>query len=151
MKGSTHLAAGLLAGLVLHNAIGGPGVYAGVATAGLAALAPDWIQVNIPGANQLARGIMGHRGLSHWVLTALLVGLGMHVILPGLALYAMAGWLSHIALDILSGGVPALWPWPGRITLANIKTGSSMDSLVGASGLVLALTVLSANFIRSLP
>ena len=151
MKGSTHLAGGILAGLMLHNAMGGPTIYAGVAVAGLAALAPDWIQVNIPGANQVARGIMGHRGLSHWVLTALLIGMGVRFISPSLAAYAMAGWLSHIALDILSGGVPALWPWPGRITLANIKTGSNMDSLVGAAGLVLAFTIGAATLLRSLP
>lgn len=146
MKGSTHLAAGLLAGLLVTQ----PGAIStemalGVGAAGLAALAPDWFQLNLPGVNSVARGIVGHRGLSHWGLSAILVYWGIRLAVPHLALPVLAGYGSHILVDILSGGVPALWPWPGRITLAKIKTGTWQDALVGAACLVLAIVVSIAR------
>jgi membrane-bound metal-dependent hydrolase YbcI (DUF457 family) len=113
----------------------------GLAAAGLAGLVPDWVQINLPGVNSVARGIVGHRGLSHWVLTALAVGGIARLAVPCLALPILAGWCSHIIVDIFSGGVSALWPWPGRITLAKIKTGTWQDALIGAACLVLAITI----------
>jgi membrane-bound metal-dependent hydrolase YbcI (DUF457 family) len=119
----------------------------GVGAAGLAALVPDWVQVNLPGVNSVARGIVGHRGLSHWVLTAILAWGFARLTVPQLALPVLAGWASHIIVDIFSGGVSALWPWPGRITLAKIKTSTWQDALVGAACLVLATTLLVARII----
>jgi len=140
VKGSTHLAGGLLAGaLIGTNPVG-------LAVSGLASLAPDWIQINIPGANQVVKGATGHRGLSHWGITAGLVW--MIVSLAGqdhLAAFATAGWLSHILLDTVSGGTPAFWPVARRVTLARIKTGSTLDTLTGAGLLVLCVLVIVAK------
>lgn len=136
MKGATHLAGGLLAGALAGN---NP---AGLAAAVIAALVPDWIELNVPGLNVLVKGANGHRGLSHWLLTALVVWGLVRLTSPEMAIYALAGWLSHIALDTLSNGVPALWPWSKRITLARIKTGSELDTWVGAALLVLAGVIL---------
>lgn len=138
MKGSTHLAGGLLAGALLAQSASFP---IGLVVAGVSALAPDWFQINAPGANQVVKGVMGHRGLSHWLLAAMLVGLGAgRAITPELTLFVLAGWSSHIVLDLFSGGVPALFPLP-RITLANIKTASQLDTIIGAACLVLASAI----------
>jgi len=142
MQGSTHLAGGLLTGaLAAQIAPTDAPLLAGMAVAGVAALAPDWLQVNVPGANHVVRGITGHRGLSHWVLTAAAVYAVLRLAGFGLADYVFWGWLSHILLDLLAGGAPALWPWPRRVTLAHIKTGGQLDMLFGAACLVLSATV----------
>lgn len=141
MQGKTHLAAGALAGLLAAQIGRAPlevsVLYVGVG--GLAGLVPDWLQVNIPGVKQV-KGLFGHRGFSHWVWTALAVG---WLLWPtGLGLPVAVGWLSHIALDALSSGVPAFWPL-GRLTLGRIKTGSRLDTLVGAAAVVVAVVVFA--------
>jgi hypothetical protein len=140
MTGLTHVAGGALAGA----AIGGD--YR-IAVAALAALVPDWLQVNVPGGSSLAHGLFGHRGISHWLITAVGVAAGVALIMPSLAVYVLAGWASHIALDVLSNGAPALWPLP-RITLARIKSGSWMDALVGAALLTLSVAILLVRWLR---
>lgn len=134
MTGPTHLAGGLLAGAML-------GAHPVVIVSGLAALAPDWLQINLPGGSKLARGVFGHRGFSHWMLTAAAITILTYTVAPDLALYVLAGWGSHILLDVLSDGAPALWPLP-RITLAHVKSGSWMDRIVGGALLVLAAAVV---------
>jgi membrane-bound metal-dependent hydrolase YbcI (DUF457 family) len=147
MIGSTHLAGGLLAGAVVSVATGAHistemVSLAGLGLAGVGALAPDWFQINVPGANSIARGIVGHRGLSHWLLTVAVVWGSSRLLLGGTATFLAAGWLSHLALDSLAGGAATFWPWPGRIVLANVKTGSSLDKIVGAACLVLAIAII---------
>lgn len=144
MKGSTHLAGGLLAGALVLQASGAasPKLLLPAAIAGLAALAPDWLQINLPWINNVVRGVVGHRGFSHWLLTAVIVGGMVRLLAPGLAAYVFCGLVSHIFLDMLSGGAPALWPWPGRIILANVKTSSALDTIIGAGCLVLALILI---------
>lgn len=148
MQGTTHLTAGFLAGALVAQRAGviaaDPGGLAlGLGVAGLAGLLPDWFQVNMPGLKNILRSVSGHRGISHWLLSALLVAWCVAVLLPGLWwAYVLCGWLSHIGLDIVSGGVPALWPITARIKLAHIKTGGKLDTLVGAACLALACIIV---------
>lgn len=130
MKGTTHLAAGIVVGLVVAQVQGMPlgetALTAGVA--GIAALVPDWLQVNMPGLNKTIRGACGHRGLSHWGLAALAVYLVALGIVPSLALPLAAGWLSHLVLDAFNApGVPLFWPLPWRLHLASIRSGGHLD------------------------
>jgi membrane-bound metal-dependent hydrolase YbcI (DUF457 family) len=134
MTGQTHIAGGLLAGAMI-------GAHPGVLIAGLVALVPDWLQVNLPGGSKLASGTFGHRGISHWLLSAGAVTLLTRALFPDLTMYVLAGWSSHILLDVFSDGAPALWPLP-RITLAHIRSGSWMDAVVGGALLVLACVVI---------
>jgi membrane-bound metal-dependent hydrolase YbcI (DUF457 family) len=140
MTGLTHMAGGVLAGA----AIGGD--YR-ITVAALAALVPDWLQINVPGGSSLARGLFGHRGISHWLITAVGVAVAVALISPSLAVYVLAGWSSHIVLDVLSNGAPALWPLP-RITLARIKSGGWMDALIGGALLTLAVVILLVRLLR---
>jgi len=140
VTGLTHVAGGALAGA----AIGGD--YR-IAIAALAALVPDWLQVNVPGGSSLARGLFGHRGISHWLITAVGVAALVAIVSPNLAVYVLAGWSSHIILDVLSNGAPALWPLP-RITLAHIKSGGVLDAIIGAQLLTLAVAILLVRLLR---
>ena len=140
MTGLTHMAGGALAGAAMS------GDYR-IAVAALAALMPDWFQVNVPGGSSLTRGVFGHRGISHWLITAVGVSALVAIVSPSLAFYVLAGWTSHIALDMLSNGAPALWPIP-RITLARIKSGGVLDAIIGAQLLTLAVVILLVRLLR---
>ena len=137
MTGLTHMAGGALAGAAMS------GDYR-IAVAALAALVPDWFQVNVPGGSSLTRGVFGHRGISHWLITAVGVSALVAIISPSLAVYVLAGWVSHIVLDVLSNGAPALWPLP-RITLARIKSGGMLDAIVGAQLFTLFFVILTVR------
>jgi membrane-bound metal-dependent hydrolase YbcI (DUF457 family) len=134
------MAGGVLAGVAMG------GDYR-IAIAALAALVPDWLQVNMPGGSSLAGGLFGHRGISHWLITAVGVAAGVGLISPNLATYVLAGWASHIILDMFSNGAPALWPFP-RITLAHIKSGGALDAICGSSLFTLAVVILLVRLLR---
>lgn len=150
MRGGTHLAAGVAVGLGLARLQGLPPLPAVAvgAVAGLAALVPDWLQVSAPGLR--LRGVFGHRGFTHWLLSAGLVGLAIGRLHPAssagapLALAALAGWSSHILLDAFNApGVPAFWPLPWRLRLGQVKTGGTFDQVltVGLVGVAFWLVV----------
>ena len=147
MHGPPHITVGLATGLAVAAATGTRGpvqIAACAGIAGIAALAPDWMQINLPGVNRSIKGLTGHRGISHWVWSPLALSYLARSALnaPDWLLIAfLCGWLSHIILDAFSNGVPAFWPW--RLSLAKIKTGGRTDRLVGGAALVvsIALTV----------
>jgi len=153
MHGKTHLAVGAATGVALATLHYGTadikeiGVAAGVA--GLAGLVPDWLQINLPGISKNIKGMTGHRGFSHWVLTAGAVAFAVFTLLPARPEYlppwyalVLAGWLSHVFLDVLAGGAPALWPIAGRVTIAKIKTGGKYDRAFGGAALVIMAMLL---------
>lgn len=138
MHGATHLTWGLCAGAIAGAQFGHTwqSTAIGAAAGGVSGLAPDWLQVNIPGASQQIKGAFGHRGFSHWLWTPLAaVILARSVAPPWLLGAFLAGWVSHIMLDALAAGVPAFWPF-GRLTLAHVKTGGNLDRFIGGAGLV---------------
>ncbi len=137
MRGKTHLVTGISAGMAMADWTQPRNLAVCAAIGGLAGLLPDWLQINLPGVKQI-KGAFGHRGFSHWLLTAACSTLVLNSlsIAPGSLVAAfLAGWVSHILLDAMSGGVPAFWPF-GRLKLAEIKTGSSLDTLLGACVLI---------------
>jgi membrane-bound metal-dependent hydrolase YbcI (DUF457 family) len=148
MQGKTHLVTGAACGLGMAIATGQE-TLAICATAGaLGGLVPDWVQINMPGASKSIKGVFGHRGISHWLWTALAAGWYLHTAF-GAELWPVAafavGWISHIFLDALSNGVPALWPW--RLRLAEVKTGSRTDTLVGAAALIVAVLLAASTIL----
>ena len=84
------------------------------------------------------RSLAGHRGISHspcmavfLFLLILLAGKGLHVDTGVLALGLFAGVLSHIFLDMFSGGAPLGMPFTTkRVTLARIKTGGAVEWII---------------------
>lgn len=84
------------------------------------------------------RSLSGHRGITHsiigsTILPAIIFLIGIlfkqklgTVFLAGFGVFI--GCLSHLILDMFSGGVPFLIPFSNkRVTLANIKTGGWME------------------------
>jgi len=141
MKGSTHLTGGLLVGVILSGSPLGLSVAwpISLAAATLASLIPDWLQINLPGANNVVHGVVGHRGFTHWLVTSGAIGIAAWVLAPQVAACIVGGWLMHIVLDLFSGGTTLLWPvTTHRICLANIKTGGRLDTFIGAWMLVMA-------------
>ena len=149
MHGATHLTTGLAAGFVIGVSMGETdpltlAVCTGLG--GIGGLIPDWLQINIPGASKQLKGTFGHRGFSHWVWTALICAFALDSFLGSPRIVSKAflgGWVCHILLDALAGGVPAFWPF-GQLRIARIKTESDMDKAFGGAGIVL----LAVTFIK---
>lgn len=147
MQGKTHLTVGLAAGLAVAapTATGWGALAVAAGVGGLAALLPDWLQINLPGVNRVIKGVTGHRGFSHWLWTGAALTWLLLWPLGGWPLAApfAAGYGSHLLLDALAGGVPLLWPW--RVTLARLKTGGRGDLWFGAAGLLIAVVLAAAR------
>jgi membrane-bound metal-dependent hydrolase YbcI (DUF457 family) len=147
MQGETHLVVGLATGLTVALATDARDpvqIVACAGVAGVAALIPDWVQINAPGVSKSIKGITGHRGISHWVWIPLILSYLARSALnaPDWLLIAfLCGWLSHIILDAFSNGVPAFWPW--RLRLATIKTGGRTDKLTGGAALVVSIALIA--------
>ena len=141
MQGKTHLTIGAAAGAATAAPTGDvKSIALGAAIGGVAALVPDWLQINVPGASKQIKGAFGHRGFSHWAWAALGAAYAAHLAYPPAALPVLAGWASHILLDALASGVPMFWPF-GRVTLARVKTGGKLDTAIGAVGLILLIAL----------
>jgi inner membrane protein len=133
VRGETHLVAGVAAGMILARSQGiDPPAALGMAgAAGVAALVPDWLQINAPTLNRTIKGAFGHRGFTHWLLTVGVIYLVARDYVPLLAPGIAAGWLSHIVLDAFNRpGVPAFWPLPWRLRLAALRTGGRIDRVM---------------------
>jgi len=133
MRGVTHLAGGLFSASLVclwSNTSDVQHMAAGLAVSGVAALVPDWVNVAIPGIR--IKGMMGHRGFTHWALMMAITSASVFAFQPGLALFWMVGYASHLVLDMLTKrGAPALWPLPTQISLMNIAEGSWLDTSYG--------------------
>jgi inner membrane protein len=97
------------------------------------------------------RELTGHRGATHWLLAALVVALVVAALLGAQAgLYLLAGYLSHLALDMLTrSGVPLLGPLSKRrLHLLpkplRVRTGGPLDRFLQVLA-VLAYAVLLAQ------
>lgn len=129
MKWQTHLAGGLAVGAVMST---NP---AAIIVSGISALLPDMDKFNskmgraAPVISIPINIIFGHRGFLHSLLAAgILYSLALKL-LPEYALYCLAGYLSHLALDCFTpSGVPLLWPVPFRFRIPVIRTGSVFET-----------------------
>ncbi|MBK9497463.1 MAG: metal-dependent hydrolase [Xanthomonadales bacterium] len=95
----------------------------------LAASVPDSIQPNLPFIHW--RGFDGHRGVSHWLLVAVVSTWLWSTVWPGMWQYWLWGYLSHLFLDLLTvQGIPFWGPWPKRVNVANFVSGGWFDKLL---------------------
>jgi inner membrane protein len=61
---------------------------------------------------------------------------------PELGVYWLAGYLSHLALDVLTtAGAPVFWPLPWRVSLLPVREGGRFDGALAGALVVVALAV----------
>lgn len=126
----THIAGGIVVGGIAYAILptGGPLTF--MAGAALGSLIPD---LDHPGTilNKRARSTsvlagFGHRTLTHSLLFTFIV-LGVCLLMgmwQGLCMGLFWGCISHLILDSLNpSGVPWLWPYGRKFSLAKIRTG----------------------------
>jgi membrane-bound metal-dependent hydrolase YbcI (DUF457 family) len=148
MRGLTHLAGGLCAAAVIIHTSDATWSHAiaGIAVSSVAALVPDWINVAVPGLR--IRGATGHRGFTHWLLTAAITTTIVAMVAYPLAQFWMAGYLSHLVLDMLTErGIPifgplGFWPLPMNISLLPVHEGGLFDKWLGAALIVVAAMMI---------
>ena len=143
MRGLTHLAGGICAAGIIARSVDASWTSAitGIAVSSVAALAPDWINVAVPGLR--IRGATGHRGFTHWLLTAAITSACVWMVRPQLTPFWLVGYLSHLVLDMLTErGIPALWPLPWQISLLPIREGGLFDRWLGAALVIVAFVVM---------
>ena len=99
------------------------------------------------------RRFVRHRGITHTLPFGVAASLaaGALFALAGWAPFAaafavaMAGFLSHVALDVLNWGAPVLWPWRRRPVEWTLHAGFVWSAVVSASGLVLLAAAHAAR------
>ena len=143
MRGSTHLASGILVALAGHF-FGLPKCSDIATMTGLVmgAVLPDvdkstsTVGQRVPVIPKLFK--RQHRGLTH----SLVMVVGMYFVSPAIAI----GCLMHIFLDSLNPvGVQLFWPIPAKIHLLSIRSGKKGDRIIG--GIMWAFIVVLAAFI----
>ncbi len=97
------------------------------------------------------RELMGHRGMMHWALMAVALAVPLAALWgPHIGLYFLIGYLSHLALDMMTrSGVPVLGPLSKRRLhllppLLRVRTGGPVDHLLqfgAGAAFVLLLTI----------
>jgi inner membrane protein len=143
MNGPTHVAGGLAAATAvsLVFSVDLKTGLIGVAVGGVTALIPDWFNIAFPGIN--LAGFEGHRGVSHWLLTALGIAYLFAGRWPGLWQYCLAGYCSHLFLDMLTErGIPLLGPLPMQFRFAPFRNGGAVDHIIGALSLLASISML---------
>ena len=152
MMGRTHLAAGLVAGILVAEAVHGLTPVLAVGVSGVAALLPDIDHPNsmisnaLPLIGKVISKVLPHRGPTHSILAVAALALLAHWIVPRLALswilVGVCGYASHLVLDAATEhGILPLWPLRWRLSL--------FGRLVHTGGIIerwLVFPVLSAGF-----
>ena len=147
MNGPTHgsgaLAAYAIAAVCLRPTL--PMLALGLPVTVLAAGFPDSFNPTIYFVK--IKTFEGHRGVSHWLLTCLLVTALIYGYSFDQAMFWLAGYLSHLILDLLTGGgYYLLGPLPVLIGTSLTKNGEWLDGLVGRL-LVGVAMVLAAVYV----
>lgn len=132
MNGDTH-GVGSVAGwaIATHFLQPSPDMAAiGLAVAVLAGSFPDSVEVHLPWVR--LKSFEGHRGVSHWLLTAAVIAwLLYRGINYDVAMYWIAGHLSHLVLDLpTGGGVYLFGPLPIRIGTYAARNGGALERLL---------------------
>lgn len=165
MKYKTHVAGGLVAGVVALSLMeDNSGVELAVMTgAVIGSLFPDidhkgsYIGRRMKATSHIASSLFGHRGITHspimMTFFTLLLFLTSELFIAStlvdlwlLGFYM--GILSHIFLDMLTkGGVPLLYPFSKKkIALTKMKTGSIWETMVFVV-LILTLGYFGVNYL----
>jgi len=108
-----------------------------VIASGFFALIPDidaagsFIGKRLPLISGSVQLLLGHRGIIHSLLAAIAAAGIAYVIMPALALPAMVGFCSHLALDMLTPeGVSLFYPLSSKRVRGPIRTGGIIEAAI---------------------
>jgi len=146
MLGRTHF----LAGAVVGSFFSWPSLLAAAA----GALVPDIDSADstlgkmIKPISFLIEKTVGHRTFFHSIgAAALAYVLGVNLFQPDCVLAFALGYASHIILDIFNpAGVELFWPFPCKIALPLVETGSLLDNILGVLFLAVLIFQLKGVF-----
>ncbi|MCF6094319.1 metal-dependent hydrolase [Microaerobacter geothermalis] len=105
-------------------------VYAGqtspsaLIVAGISSLLPDidvkssLIGRTVPVLPRIIENTVGHRTLTHSIWMVLLLSIGIYWLYPFLFMPFIIGYVSHLVLDILTGGVFLFYPYRKRTVIS---------------------------------
>lgn len=119
MNGATHLIAGLA--ISVYSGYTSP---ANLVVVGISSLLPD-IDVKssllgrfIPFLPSVLERTVGHRTITHSLITTIGLSGVLYMFSPNLLIPFLIGFLSHLILDIFTGGVPLLYPFNKRFAIS---------------------------------
>lgn len=140
MKGTTHIAAGIVAGMLLTKSMPAENPLIILTGTIVGSLLPD-IDICASKLGRRAKAVsstiqtlVGHRTVFHGPLLYLIAGLMLYHAYPGLWLWiltASTGIALHLFLDAANpAGIPVFWPLPTTYSYASISSGGVLDRLL---------------------
>lgn len=150
MRGLTHMAGGVVGGLILSSACSAPPVQAAVITgcSAAAALIPDIdictskLGSKAAPASFLIQLFIGHRTVFHSPLLYCILFGSLAYFFPEKFLFILAGvtgTATHLILDMANpAGIPLFWPIPKTYRFACAKSGGFVDWLTGVILILIA-------------
>jgi inner membrane protein len=154
MKGRTHLAFGILIGLIIKEFFPQESPIIFITIIGISALIPDiddphsTLGKKVKPLSWFFTTFLGHRGIFHSAL--MLIFLPMLIWFLGFPAYGMAvfiGYLTHLTLDSLThSGVRWLYPFKFKLK-GVVKTGGIMDYILFLISIVGIIVILVSNWL----
>ena len=140
MMAFSHTLIGLSSWALTARYTGAPLTEFTIGAAMLGALLPDidhpgsWLGRRLMPVSMLLSSLIGHRGLTHSLIAvvAMVAVIYWFSDVANATVLALAvGYLSHLGADaVTNSGIPALWPWRKRFTLALASTGGVREWLI---------------------
>ena len=153
MRGTTHFLAGAAAGLYYCNTLPDTDVKRIALITGVSAVCALLPDVDVRGSkasksigNNLTgviRLFTAHRGFFHSPLCYVIAALIVRYFYPDQMIFIIAGFIgamTHIFLDMWTNqGVPLFFPYPKKVSLADIKSGGGIDAMLSVILLVVCV------------
>ena len=88
-----------------------------------------------------------HRTFTHSLLGIAMIGIaaigiGRHEHMVPFLWIFITGYALHMIADVISGGIPLLWPYRKRFGVALVKTAGMLDRMIGVLCVVLLVGVI---------
>lgn len=131
MRGVTHTWAALTTATTIsaYFVVDIPTAVFGTALALTAGSLPDMLTAIVPFVK--VKTFEGHRGFSHWLLAAFASTYLIYLWRPGLWMYWLAAYLSHLLLDLITTtGLYIFGPIPVTVRLGRCRNGGLVDQLL---------------------
>ncbi len=158
MLWKTHFVGGILVGSIVAGSSAINPIF-GISVAALSSLLPDidsphsLIGRPLLPVSFVVEKIEGHRQFFHSLLAAAVFTMVVNNMFPAYYPFALAGYLSHLLLDMLNPeGVPLFWPLNFRVSIPLVNTGSIFEGVILLIiSVSAAVSVLFLNIMPAFP